>query len=153
MEGAAMEQKEALSAREVEAMAGQYERGKGGSSETGERDRFPVLTAMSTTLRIIGWLMVAGAAGLFFVQVMPWLACITETGRPQQPGGWGSPSCGVAVVILAPTIASLVGGFCTIAFGEVIGVFRAIEGNTHQLISSVEQAWNRIKLTAGGEQH
>ena len=38
-------------------------------------------------------------------------------------------------------------------FGEIIGVFRAIEGNIHQLISSVEQAWNQTKLTGEGGQH
>ena len=65
----------------------------------------------------------------------------------------GSASCGAAVLILAPMVVSLVGGFCMIAFGEVIGVFRGIEGNTYQtyqLLSRVEQAGLQSKLTGEG---
>ena len=101
---------------------------------------------MATTLRFIGWLAVAGGALLMLFQVFPWLTCMLDRNK------LGAASCGAAVVILAPMVLALVGGFCTIAFGEIIGVFRAIEGNTHQLISSVEQAWNQIKLTGEGGQ-
>ena len=117
-----------------------------------ERDKFPVLTAMAMSLRIIGWLAVAGGVLLAFLEVLPWFLCITGGGKLPPSAGFGAASCGVAVLILAPMLGSFAIGFCLIAFGEIIGVFRAIEGNTHQLISSVEQAWNQIKLTGEGRQ-
>lgn len=160
-----MEHERPLTAREAESMARQYEAGGTGSQSGGwsdanrgwssgalARDRYPLLTAMSTALRIIGWLMVVGAGVLFVVQVIPWIDCISGRGRPQQPGGWGAVSCGVAVLILAPTVVSLVSGFFMVAFGEVIGVFRGIEGNTHQLLSRIDQAGLRDKLMDAGGQ-
>jgi hypothetical protein len=148
-----MEREDSLSAREVEQMAWQYRTGGGGKTALG-RDKFPVLTAMAGLLRIVGWLAVAGGVFLAISQVAPWFACMTANpGKPAQPGGFGAASCGVAMLVLAPMLGSFAAGFCLIAFGEIIGVFRAIEGNTHQLISSVEQAWNQIKLAGGGGQH
>ena len=119
---------------------------------SGAGDKFPVLTAMAMFLRIIGWLAVAGGLLLAVFQVFPWIVCIGSVSKQVQPGGFGAASCGVAVFILAPMLGSFAIGFCLIAFGETIGVFRAIEGNTHQLISSVEQTWNQIKLAGGGRQ-
>jgi hypothetical protein len=149
-EGQAMEREGELSAREVEAVARQHATGGGWSSGAG--DKFPVLTAMAMSLRIIGWLAVVGGVLLAFLQVLPWFLCITGGSTPTQGRGFSAPSCGVAMLILAPMLGSFAIGFCLIAFGEIIGVFRAIEGNTHQLISSVEQAWNQIKLTGEGRQ-
>lgn len=151
-----MEREEPLNARQVEEMARQHQAGgvaqSGWGTASAGQDRFPVLTAMSMTLRILGWLVVAGGVVLFFTQVAPWITCIIGAGQPQQPGGWGTPSCGVAFLILAPMIGSLVVGFFTIAFGEMIGVTRAIEGNTYQLLSRVEQAGYRNLLTGEGGQ-
>ena len=154
-----MEREGQLSAREVEAMARQHATGGGWSdanrgwgSGTVAGDKFPVLTAMAMSLRIIGWLAVAGGVLLAFLEVLPWFLCITGGGKLPPSAGFGAASCGVAVLILAPMLGSFAIGFCLIAFGEIIGVFRAIEGNTHQLISSVEQAWNQIKLMGEGRQ-
>jgi hypothetical protein len=146
-----MERDEQLSAKEVEQMAWQYRTGGGGRIAP-SRDKFPVLTAMSGLLRIVGWLAVAGGVLLAVFQVAPWFQCITSGTKQAQMGGFGAQSCGVAMFILAPMLGSLAIGFCLIAFGESICVIRAIEGNTHQLISSVEQAWNQIKLTGEGGQ-
>ena len=150
-----MEREGQLSAREVEAMARQHatdggwsDANRGWGSGAVGRDNFPVLTTMAKALRIIGWLAVAGGAFLAVFQVLPWFLCITGGGKVPS-GGLGAQSCGVALLILAPMVASFAVGFCLVAFGEIIGVFRAIEGNTHQLISSVEQTWNQIKLTGG----
>ena len=147
-----MERRDQLSAKEVEDMAWQYQTHGGGRTTALGRDKFPVLTTMATLLRVIGWLAVAGGALLFFVEVMPWISCVSGMGRPSQRGMMSGVSCGVAVLILAPMIGALVGGFCMIVLGELIGVFRAIEGNTHQLIGSVEQTWHQIKLAGNGEQ-
>ena len=146
-----MEREEQLSAKEVEQMAWQYRTGGGGRTALG-RDKFPVLTAMAGLLRIVGWLAVAGGVFLAISQVAPWFVCVTGGNRPAQMGGFVAQACGVAMLILAPMLGSFAVGFCLIAFGESIAVFRAIEGNTNQLISSVEQAWNQIKLTGGEEQ-
>ena len=147
-----MERDEQVGAKAGEEAAWQYRTRGGAGATVLARNKFPVLTAMAVSLRIIGWLMVVGAGVLFVVQVIPWIDCIAGRGQPQQLGMMGGASCGAALFILAPTIVSLVSGFCMVAFGEIIGVFRGIEGNTHQLISSVEQAWNQIKLAGGGGQ-
>ena len=142
-----MEREEQLGAKEIDQMAWQY-RTRGGGLE---RDNFPVLTTMAKALRIIGWLAVAGGAFLAVFQVLPWFLCITGGGKVPSRG-FGAQSCGVALLILAPMLGSLVAGFCLVAFGEVIGVFRGIEGNTHQLLSRIEQAGLQSKLTGEGRQ-
>jgi hypothetical protein len=148
-----MEQEQPLSTREVEAMARQHATGQAWSSVAVNRKSYPLLSAMETLLGIIGWLVVAGGVGLFAVQVAPWITCVAGTGAQPQQGMMGGASCGVAALILAPMIGAFALGFLLIAFSEVIGVFRGIESNTHQLISSVEQAWSQIKLAGGEGQH
>jgi hypothetical protein len=148
-----MEREEQLSTREVEDMAWKYQTRGGGQRTALGPDKYPVLTIGSVLLRAIGWLAVAGGVLLALLQVIPWLACITSAAKPEQMGGFGVQSCGVAVLILAPMLGSFAIGFGLIVVGEVIGVFRAIEGNTHQLITTVEQSWNQLKLAAGGGQH
>jgi hypothetical protein len=147
-----MEREEQLSARAVEEMARQYQTRGGGERIALGRDKYPVLTAMAVFLRITGWLAVVGAAYLAVFEVIPWLSCIGAPARAPQLGGLGAVSCGVALLILAPMLGSLTIGFCLIVLGELIAVFRAIEGNTHQLIGSVEQTWHQIKLAGNGEQ-
>jgi hypothetical protein len=153
LEGEAMEREEQLSAHEVEDMAWQYQTRGGGNRTAMGRDKFPVLTTMATLLRGIGWLALAGGVLLAFFEVFPWLACIWGSRGAIQFGGFGYVSCGFSFLIFAPMLGSFAIGFGLIALGELIAVFRAIEGNTHQLIGSVEQAWNQIKLTAGGGEH
>jgi hypothetical protein len=143
-----MEQEKTLNAREVEQMARQQGTGqgwsdanRGWSSTTVERNRFPVLTTMATLLRIIGWLTVAGGVCIALFQVLPWLTCTLDR------SGMKGAACASAMLVLPPMVGSFVVGFGLIAFGEIIGVFRAIESNTYQLLSSVEQAGLRNKLT------
>lgn len=147
-----MEREEQLSARAVEEMARQYQTRGGGERIALGQDKYPMLTAMAVFLRITGWLALVGAAFLAAFEVIPWLSCIGAPARAPQLGGLGVASCGVAFFILAPMFGSFVIGFGLIVLGELIAVFRAIEGNTHQMIGSIEQAWNQIKLAGNGEQ-
>jgi hypothetical protein len=146
-----MEQEERLSAREVEAMARQYSAGKdwndanrGWSSDGGMRNRYPMLKAMETMLRITGWLAVAGGVAILLFNVFPWLICVFDarSGR--------TVACAAAISALAPMIGALAIGFALIAFGEVIGVFRGIEGNTYQMLSRIEQIGLQSKLSGEG---
>ena len=146
-----MEREERLSAREVERIMRQYGTGQGWSdanrtwgSAAGVRSRYPLLSSMETMLRIVGWLAVAGGVLLTLFQVFPWFTCIFWQNR------MGAASCGVAMLILAPMIGAFASGFCLIAFGEVIGVFRGIEGNTYQMLSRIEQIGLQSRLTGEG---
>jgi hypothetical protein len=121
-----MEQGRPLSEREVEQMARQYEAGKSENIRAVAVDRFPLLSFVSMLMRVLGWAVVVVGVG-----------------------GFSAPaaSCGVAMMILAPMIGSFVFGLAMVAMGELLGVFRAIEGNTHRLLTKFDLVDIRSKLT------
>jgi hypothetical protein len=145
-----MEQDDRSGARAGEEMAWQYQTRRGWGTTALGRDPYPVLTAMAILLRIAGWLSVAGGIVFALVQVFPWVSCIMGGSTALPPGTFRNPSCGFAMAAIVPTFGALVVGICLIVFGEVIGVFRGIEGNTRQMLSRLEQVGLQNKLTGEG---
>ncbi|HVA28098.1 MAG TPA: hypothetical protein VNF68_07955 [Candidatus Baltobacteraceae bacterium] len=89
--------------------------------------RFPALLTISTTLRIVGWLVVVASVILF----LDGLAALTQFYSQVSQYGTQTPfGSAEGVLKVGPGIVGIVSGLCTAAFGELIRVFVAIEENT-----------------------
>jgi hypothetical protein len=134
-----------LSNREVQATIKNY------GERNVDAERFPTVSTLSTFMRVLGFLLVAGGVIFFLKDFAPWLSCKP----PQQPpssgffvppteGACPFPYMGVGVAGLVFVI-----GLGIVAIGELLGMFRSIEGNTYNLLKVTQEADYKGRLTQG----
>jgi hypothetical protein len=145
-----MERPRPLSTEQVEALsrrldAGAQHRSRRDLNAT-VRNRFPLISAVSMFLRVGGVLAFAVGVVLLVIQVVPWVLCLREA-----PRGVGTAACGFVLWTFMPAAVAVVVGVGMIAFGELLGIFRAIEGNTHQLLGRIEELREQRPQQLAGE--
>ena len=143
-----MEQPKPLNNREVEARAQQYTwppiTDYGRVNTFGER--FPLVSTLSMFMRILGILLLAGGVGIFAMEFLPWVSCKPPQLPPQQPGFFQpqvQATCPLALWELGAGGVMFVIGLGIVAVGELLGMFRSIEGNTHNMLKVAQEEYKR----------
>ena len=80
--------------------------------------KFPVLSTISILLRIVGWIIILGAIVFTFYKIVP-----TSSGQRFTSSDWMQLVTGLSIAMV---------GLVGVAFGEIVGVFFAIEENTRK---------------------
>lgn len=112
-------------------------------------ERFPLVSTLAKFLRVVGFLLVVGGLAIFLFEFLPWITC-QMLAPSTSPGFTGMPaSCPVSYVQLVGGVTALVFGLGLVAFGELLGMFRSIEGNTYNTMKAVHEADYKARLAQG----
>lgn len=151
--GEAMEHEGHLTARQVEAMARQHEQPT--IQNYGQRnigaERFPLVSTLAKFLRVLGFLLVVGGVIIFAMEFLSWLTCNPPPQPPPQQGFFVPPAqvgCPLAIWELGVGGALFVVGLGIVAVGELLGMFRSIEGNTFDM-KVAQEADYKARLAQG----
>jgi hypothetical protein len=115
-------------------------------------ERFPLVSTLSGFMRVLGFLLVIGGAIIFAMEFLPWLTCKPPAQPPQQQGfgsGQMQAACPLAIWELGVGGAVFVLGLGIVAVGELLGMFRSIEGNTFNLLKVTQEADYKSRLAQG----
>ena len=104
-------------------------------------EKFPVLSTVAKIVNAVGWgTVIIGAVYLIGAII----GIITNSGEPQELEE--QVLLAARYVRIIATSGAIVGGFITVAFAEVIGVFFAIEKNTREPVDFSPLKEDLIKL-------
>jgi hypothetical protein len=134
-----------LSPQDRQALAAQYGHPSSGA------ERFPLVSTLSVFMRVLGFLLVVGGIIIFAMEFIPWIDCNPPKQPPQQGFGFGQPqeACPLSYVELGVGGAIFAIGLGIVAVGELLGVFRSIEGNTYNLLKVTQEADYKGRLAQG----
>ena len=99
-------------------------------------ERFPLVSLLAVFLRVLGFLLVMLGLIVFIREMIPWLNCKPSPQTPQFGFSPGQAQAACAFPIMEAGIwgAVFVLGLGLVAIGELLGMFRSIEGNTFNLL-------------------
>jgi hypothetical protein len=113
-------------------------------------ERFPMVSTIAKFMRILGFVWVAGGALIFAIEFLPWLSCIQRE-LPPAPSFFPMPAeeaCPLELWVFGLGGAIFVVGLGIVAVGELLRMFRSIEGNTYDM-KVVQEADYKGRLAQG----
>ena len=105
-------------------------------------ERFPMVSTIAKFMRILGFVWVAGGALILAIEFLPWLICMPRELPPSFFPMPAEEACPLDLWVFGLGGVIFLVGLCIVAVGELLRMFRSIEGNIYDMKVAQEADYN-----------